>query len=213
MNMPALESVGQDSADKEYSDVCIANLDSGLRVLEANDDFLHKLGSPSAEVYGQHFSEFVHASVKPVIMKQLNRLAEGRRDRFDSHFMGPMSTPARFSGGLTGVAVRGSGGHVNTIVLLVNPGTSVPTPPRASDRRKLLSEVDAKVLEGVAAGCSTVQLAGKLFLSRQGVEYHVGAMLRRFRCPNRPALVAKAYSQGVLCLGQWPPRVVGDYVR
>jgi DNA-binding CsgD family transcriptional regulator len=96
-----------------------------------------------------------------------------------------------------------------------NSEAAVATAPdaRVPARLGLLSETDARVLEGVATGYSTLSLADRLFLSRQGVDYHVGTLLRRFRCPNRPALVAKAYAQGVLRPGAWPPRVVTDFVR
>ncbi|MDT5033255.1 MAG: hypothetical protein QOC94_3426, partial [Actinoplanes sp.] len=65
----------------------------------------------------------------------------------------------------------------------------------------------------VAAGAPTVQLAGRLFLSRQGVEYHVSSMLKQFKVPNRAALVSKSYSMGLFKVGSWPPRVLLDYVR
>lgn len=92
-------------------------------------------------------------------------------------------------------------------------GVCVTNPRARAERRTLLSKTDAKVLEGVAVGDSTVRLANRLFLSRQGVDYHVGTLLRRFRCPNRPALVARAYAQGVLLPGSWPPSVTADCVR
>jgi len=38
-------------------------------------------------------------------------------------------------------------------------------------------------------------------------------MLRRFKCSNRSALVAKAYTQGILTMGQWPPKVTAEFVR
>lgn len=200
-------------AREGLSDVCVVNLAADLRLLEANDDFLFKLGRPGPEVYGQPFGDFVHPSMKQVIQQNLTRLAEGNKHRFSSRYVAPRSAPNRFTGGLTGIAVRGDDGRVATIVLLIRPDR-VPEPQHAaSNSRKPLSELDAKVLEGVAAGSSTVQLAAKLYLSRQGVEYHVGAMLRRFKCSNRSALVAKAYTQGILRMGQWPPKVTPDFVR
>ncbi|MBC3839806.1 LuxR family transcriptional regulator [Streptacidiphilus sp. 4-A2] len=75
-----------------------------------------------------------------------------------------------------------------------------------------LTVLGACILEGVAAGCSTAELAAALYLSRQGVEYHIGLMLRQFQVPNRAALVSRAYSLGVLGVGSWPPRVVADCV-
>lgn len=197
----------------EPSDISIVSLDYGLRVLEANGDFIYQLGKTASEVYGQNFGNFVHTSVKQVIMRQLNRLGEGTRDRFSANAVGVYSAGTTLSVDMTGVAVRGDSGQVSKIVLVVQPDRNSESPRPVTDRRKLLSELDARVLEGVAAGNSTVQLASKLYLSRQGIEYHVGAMLRRFKSPNRSALVAKAYSQGILSIGQWPPKVISEYVR
>mgnify|MGYP001072540557 CR=1 FL=1 len=197
----------------ELADVCIANLDPSLRVLEANGDFLDQFGRSASEVYGQSFGDFVHPSVKQLMLQHLARLSEGRRDRFSARMVGVRPSDAVFSARLTGVAVRGGTGKVSTIVVLMKPDRGTEAPKPGVDRRKLLSELDARVLEGVAAGISTVQLASKLYLSRQGIEYHVGAMLRRFKSPNRSALVAKAYSQGILCIGKWPPKVTPEYIR
>ncbi|QMU77436.1 LuxR family transcriptional regulator [Streptacidiphilus sp. PB12-B1b] len=83
----------------------------------------------------------------------------------------------------------------------------------ASAFTERLTALDACILEGVAAGASTAELAAALFLSRQGVEYHIGLMLRQFQVPNRAALVSRAHSAGVLGVGVWPPRVVADFVE
>jgi DNA-binding NarL/FixJ family response regulator len=64
----------------------------------------------------------------------------------------------------------------------------------------------------VAAGVSTVRLASNLYLSRGGIEYHVDVLLRKLKVNNRPALVSKAYSMGLLRQG-WPPRVNPDYLK
>jgi DNA-binding CsgD family transcriptional regulator len=197
----------------DMSDVCIANLGPDLRVIEANGDFLRQLGRTSADVYGQSFVDFVHPSAKQFTLQQLGKLNEGRRDRFSARLVGVRPAQAVLSGGLTGIAVRSRTGQVTTIVVLVKPDRAADAPRPAVEKTKLLSELDAKVLEGVAAGISTVQLASKLYLSRQGVEYHVGAMLRQFKSPNRSALVSKAYSQGILSIGHWPPKVTPQYIR
>ncbi|MFG1903290.1 helix-turn-helix transcriptional regulator [Micromonospora carbonacea] len=70
-----------------------------------------------------------------------------------------------------------------------------------------LSELDARIIESIAAGERTVHIANKVYLSRQGVEYHVSKLLQRLRVPNRPALIAKVYSMGILSVGTWPPEV------
>nr|ARU08090.1 MlcU [uncultured bacterium] len=81
------------------------------------------------------------------------------------------------------------------------------------DTHKTLSVLSAKVLEGVAAGSSTIQLASELYLSRQGVEYHVNVMLRKFKVPNRVALVSRVYSMGMFDHTAWPPAVLPEYIR
>jgi DNA-binding CsgD family transcriptional regulator len=75
-----------------------------------------------------------------------------------------------------------------------------------------LNVLDACILEGVASGASSMQLAARLFLSRQGVEYHIGRMMRLFRVSNRTALVCRAYSLGIFDSGSWPPRIHREFV-
>ncbi|MEV7231877.1 LuxR C-terminal-related transcriptional regulator [Polymorphospora sp. NPDC051019] len=78
-----------------------------------------------------------------------------------------------------------------------------------------LSELDAQIIEGIAAGECTIRIANRVYLSRQGVEYHVSKLLRHLRVSNRTALVAKAYALGILAAGTWPPAVTkaGDRPR
>ncbi|GGV60844.1 hypothetical protein GCM10010294_10290 [Streptomyces griseoloalbus] len=121
-----------------------------------------------------------------------------------------------FSADLTGTAVTGPWGEIVGIVILFRPTGNSHRPERHSgavnNDGPVLSALDAQVLEGVARGESTVQLASRLYLSRQGIEYRVGQMLRRFDAPNRPALVARAHALGVFAAGQWPPRVLPERV-
>ena len=67
------------------------------------------------------------------------------------------------------------------------------------------------VLEGLAAGLSTQQLASRLGLSSHGVEYPVSSMLRKLKAPNRSALVARAYALDILVPNCWPPQVRPQY--
>ena len=207
-----IHCTGHDTG-KELADVCVAALDTELTVLHANDDFLAKLGRPASEVYGLHVSELLDPSTRHSVVSQLRRVAGEKTRRFTSHFRAVRLASHQFSGRMTAVAVRGDGGAVTTLVLLIRPDVEAGHHWPGPSRRRLLSELDALVLEGVAIGNSTVRLAAKLYLSRQGVEYHVGSMLRRFRCSNRSALVAKAYTQGILTTGQWPPKVGAEHIR
>jgi DNA-binding CsgD family transcriptional regulator len=211
LNAPRKTGAGRGADPAEG--VCIANLSTGLRIQEANGDFLRRVGRTPAELYGRHFADFVPPDVRAVLVRQLAGLAEGRREGFGARLVNPHAVEAVLSGSLTAIAVRGGSDTVTALVMVVRPDRPVVSPRSPVERGKLLSELDAKVLEGIAAGISTVQLASRLYLSRQGIEYHVATMMRRFKSPNRSALVSKAYSLGILCVEHWPPKVTPRYIR
>jgi DNA-binding NarL/FixJ family response regulator len=117
-----------------------------------------------------------------------------------------------FSGELTAIAVNGSAGSIDNLMVLVRPEKGTGKDQPVFGRNLLLTDMDARILEGVAAGVPTVKLASMLYLSRGGIEYHVNVLLHRLKVNNRPALVSKAYSVGLLCSG-WPPRIDPDHMK
>jgi DNA-binding CsgD family transcriptional regulator len=199
----------------------LASLDPELSVVAATDDFFQQFGRPSAEVCGRSLYDLLHPGTQAVLDRHFAQLADGNRTRFNERVLGTKEGDGTFAGELTGMAVRDEGNQLSAIVVLVRPdttttdGVEVPEqrPGRAGRRKSLLTALDARILEGVAAGASTVQLATRLYLSRQGVEYHVGSMLRKLRVSNRAALVSRAYSMGLLVAGTWPPRVVPEVIN
>ncbi|MGW4057577.1 helix-turn-helix domain-containing protein [Amycolatopsis sp. NPDC004747] len=98
-------------------------------------------------------------------------------------------------------------------------GSATPVEPGADEDSGLvagagpLSRLDALILEGVATGASSLQIACRLHLSRQAVDYHIKAMQRQFGAVNRAALVAKACVTGALEVGTWPPKVPPSVIR
>ncbi|MFC5143583.1 helix-turn-helix transcriptional regulator [Streptomyces aureoversilis] len=194
--------------------LCMASLDRALTIQQANQEFFRQFNGSSEEICGRSFRDVVHPSVRQPLMRQFSHLLEGKHQRFVTPVIavGPgEETP--FTVPLTAVAVRG-GLPGTTAILVMMPTTREPEGARVvTNRKKILSEMDARILEGIAAGVSTVPLAARLYLSRQGVEYHVTCLLRKLKVPNRAALVSRAYSMGVLKVGTWPPEVVEDFVK
>jgi DNA-binding CsgD family transcriptional regulator len=90
--------------------------------------------------------------------------------------------------------------------------TRRPAQPRPVAPRPL-AELEVRILEFLAAGASSTQMSMRLHLSRQGVDYHMNQMLRRFEVESRSALVSRAYLLGILEVGVWPPRVAERLVR
>ncbi|WP_051124670.1 PAS domain-containing protein [Amycolatopsis benzoatilytica] len=197
----------------DESGMCMANLDLGLRVTDANRFFSRQFGRSGQDLRGRGFCEFLHSSAHDKVRRQLSLLRDGGHPRFAEQVVAMGARQAVFAGELTGMAVRGEAGRVNGLLVVVRPDEAEGALQLASGKQVLLSPIDARVLEGVATGESTVQLAAKLFLSRGGVEYHVTTLLRQLKVTNRPALVSKSYSLGILSLGQWPPRVRPEHIR
>ncbi|SDM50810.1 helix-turn-helix transcriptional regulator [Allokutzneria albata] len=198
----------------ERSGMCMANLDPELRVRDANADFFRQFGRRSATVHGRRFQDFLHPSVESNLRRQLTRLVDGQRTSFGDRMVAMRPDGSVFAGELTGIAAHAPDGRVGAVVVVIRPEAEDRQEARpAPDQAKILTDLDARILEGVAAGVSAVEMASRLYLSRQGVEYHVSTMFRKLGVSNRPALVSKAYSLGILSVGCWPPRVLPEYVK
>ena|SRR5689334_1973415 len=76
----------------------------------------------------------------------------------------------------------------------------------------LLSSLQARILEGVAAGFSSGRLSRELYLSSKTIDYHVRVMSDKLQAPNRVALVSRAFVLEILRADSWPPRVACEPV-
>ncbi|RSS97770.1 helix-turn-helix transcriptional regulator [Streptomyces sp. WAC02707] len=199
----------------DRADAYIACLDPALTIQQVNQEFDRRFGGPASSLCGRNFCDLIHPSVRPPLMQQFSRLLEGKRRRFLTDVIAVDQESTASALPLRAMAVQG--GHTPDVaaILVVMSGADERTEgaEEMAPRKKLLSEIDARILEGIAAGVSTIPLASRLFLSRQGVEYHVTGLLRALKVPNRAALVSRAYSMGVLKVGTWPPKVVEDYIK
>ncbi|MGV9270980.1 LuxR C-terminal-related transcriptional regulator [Kitasatospora sp. NPDC003701] len=214
---PAVESDRAGSAQVhpllDQPGLNMACLDRTLTIQEATQEFFRQFGNSAAGLCGRTFCDLVHPSVHQPLLRQFAGLVEGRRDRFATEVIAVGAGGDAFTVPLTAVAVQGGTPELSSILVMMSARREAADPEVASSRKKILSEIDARILEGIAAGVSTVPLAARLYLSRQGVEYHVTCLLRKLRVPNRAALVSRAYSMGVLKVGIWPPKVVQDFVK
>ncbi|MEU1283360.1 LuxR C-terminal-related transcriptional regulator [Kitasatospora sp. NPDC005856] len=80
-------------------------------------------------------------------------------------------------------------------------GAAPPPGPQAG-----ASPVEARILAAAARGDTTAQIAREIGITPDGVNYHLARLSRRWRVPNRTALVARAYATGVLAPNTWPPQ-------
>ncbi|MET7294554.1 PAS domain-containing protein [Streptomyces griseoloalbus] len=198
--------------------VCTAHVSpEDLIVTAAEPEFARQFGLSAAEICGRNLLGLLCSPEPARLRERFTALSAGRNGSVTERVTGRDGAGRIFSADLTGTAVTSPWGEIVGIVILFRPTGNAHRPERHSGAvhsgGPVLNALDAQVLEGVARGESTVQLASRLYLSRQGIEYRVGQMLRRFDAPNRPALVARAHALGVFASGQWPPRVLPERVK
>ncbi|MFD8783084.1 LuxR C-terminal-related transcriptional regulator [Kitasatospora sp. NPDC059599] len=76
----------------------------------------------------------------------------------------------------------------------------------------VLSSVQVRILEGIAAGFSSGRLSRELYLSSKTIDYHVRVMSDKLQAPNRVALVSRAFVLQILRTDSWPPRIAHEAV-
>ncbi|WP_286250657.1 LuxR C-terminal-related transcriptional regulator [Streptomyces graminofaciens] len=204
----------------QQAGISMARLDSDLCLLEANSDFVRWFGGSPSALRGRPFLDFLHPSTGPGVREQLSKVAAGSRVRLGDRGVALRADGSPLPVELTLIGVRdGVTPGASEIIVLVAPEKE---PSESLGRQRVrvpnttapmtLTEMEARILEQLATGISTRKLALRLHLSRQGVEYHIGAMLRKAGVPNRTALVSRAHSLGIFSGGHWPPRIATDFV-
>ncbi|MGW0810434.1 LuxR C-terminal-related transcriptional regulator [Nonomuraea sp. NPDC002799] len=68
-----------------------------------------------------------------------------------------------------------------------------------------LGSLQGEVLRLVAAGASNAQIARRLYLTRQAVDYHLVRLRAKLGAESRSALAGRAFVLGLFVPGVWPP--------
>ncbi len=97
------------------------------------------------------------------------------------------------------VLVRRSGTPDRVLAVLTPLGVETPSRPR-------VTPTQLRVLTMLAGGASNKEVARRLGLSRQALDYHLRRLGAVLDARSRPAMVARAYATGVLDATSWPPR-------
>lgn len=197
----------------EDSGICMASLDPELHLREANMEFVAQFDLRSQGSYGRSFLALLHPTVRKRIGRELTLLTSGERDHISGRVIAVRRDGALLFGDLSAVSTSKPDGCVDTILVLVSRVSRVGREQAIVQRGLRLAPMDARILEGVAAGVPTAKLATALHLSRGGVEYRIMALLRVLKAVNRIELVSKAHSMGLFSTESWPPTVLSEYVQ
>ena len=188
---------------------CVAGLDTRLRVLTAEEDFFAAFGVPRFELCHRGILQFLQPGFPSC--QALSALARTNHGEATGQVVIIRPNGMTLTADVTALALPDTVTSPVRIILAMalvgREGPAVHQPGHPT-----LTWLEAQVLEGIAVGVPTARLARQVRLSRQGVEYHLGVMLRKLGAANRIALISKAFSAGVLAADTWPPRVDQAFV-
>ncbi|MBB2914314.1 PAS domain S-box-containing protein [Streptosporangium becharense] len=85
------------------------------------------------------------------------------------------------------------------------PWRAVAVLDEISSAAPALSPLQGEVLRLVAAGASNAQIARRLYLTRQAVDYHLVRLRAKLDAESRSALAGRAFVLGLFVPGVWPP--------
>lgn len=91
-----------------------------------------------------------------------------------------------------------------------SPDAAIVELPRPI-RRPTTAEL--RVLQLVALGLPSREIAERLWVSRQAITYHIGNLFMKLRAQTRAGLVARAYALRILEPGVWPPAIDSSYIQ
>ncbi|MFM9443013.1 PAS domain-containing protein [Streptomyces acidiscabies] len=144
---------------------------------------------------------------RPVEAVQVERIAQALRLRHRSRYQVSVrwGTPGGRvrHGELTADPVSDGVGMTPALLVMLRVlGEETPpcTPPSEA-----VTPVEARILALLAGGATTARAARETGLTPDGVSYHLRRLSARWGAANRTELVARAYAEGVLATGVWPP--------
>ncbi|MGD6749358.1 PAS domain-containing protein [Streptomyces sp. BH105] len=147
----------------------------------------------------------------PVDAAQVDRIAQAlkarRRSRYTVAVAWRGGDGTRRRGELIVDTVSESAHRVPDLLVTVRVYDTAAAPERTPTASPPPHPQEARILALLAAGATTARAARETGLTTDGVTYHLRQLSRRWGASNRTELVARAYAEGVLVAGEWPPRL------
>jgi PAS domain S-box-containing protein len=176
------------------------------RFLRVNEAAERASGKSNAQWLGRHFTEPLPPEAREKVVAQFRRAVEhGEPTDFETVFVDA-------SGNLRGVRAQHlplcRDGAIVGVLILAFAGALPPSQDIGVEPEPRLTSRQREVLELVAAGLSTSEIAKKLTLSTETVRNHLRSVFRELHVHNRPEAIAAARRLGLLAppaLGPQPP--------
>ncbi|MFJ6378589.1 helix-turn-helix transcriptional regulator [Kitasatospora sp. NPDC092039] len=188
----------------------IAVCEFGGRILIVNRAMAAEFGRLPGQLRNRKILEFFTLRDSGTLEALTEAVRLHRRSQYPARVSWTPAGGRERQGEMTVALVGDTPEQTPSLLLSLNAaepaGEAAPPPgPRAG-----ASPVEARILAAAARGDTTAQIAREIGVTADGVNYHLARLSRRWRVPNRTALVARAYATGVLLPGSWPPQPAGS---
>ena len=176
------------------------------RFVHVNEAAERASGKSNAQWLGRHFTEPLPPGAREKVAALFRRAVErGEPTDFETVFVDA-------SGNLRAVRAQHlplcRDDAIVGVLILAFAGALPPSLPVGAEPEPRLTPRQREVLELVAAGLSTSEIAKKLTLSTETVRNHLRSVFRELHVHNRPEAIAAARRLGLLAppaLGPQPP--------
>jgi PAS domain S-box-containing protein len=170
--------------------------DAEGRFLHMNAAAERASGSTNAQLLGRHFTELVPPEAHEKLEAQFRRAVErGEPTDFETVFVDA-------SGHLRGVRARHlplrDGDAIVGVLILAFDARQPPTEPIGLEPRPQLTPRQREILELIASGLSTSEIATRLTLSTETVRNHLRSVFRELNVHTRLEAIAAAERLGLL---------------
>ncbi|RKT20049.1 DNA-binding CsgD family transcriptional regulator [Streptomyces sp. 1114.5] len=182
----------------------IAVVEFGGRTLIVNRAMAAEFGLLPGQFRSRKILEFFTLRDSDTLQALAEAVRLHRRSRYPARVSWTPACGGERQGVMTVDLVSDSPEQTPNLLLSLHTVEPVPDVPPPRPRAEA-SPVEARILAAAARGATTAQIAREIGLTADGVNYHLARLSRRWRVPNRTALVARAYATGVLAADTWPP--------
>ena len=153
-------------------------------------------GKSNAEVVGGHFTDSLPPEARKSVSAQFRRAVErGEPTDFETVFIDA-------SGHLRGVRAQHlplrSGGAIVGVLILAFDASGPPSGPVGLGSQPRLTPRQREILDLIASGLSTSEIANQLTLSTETVRNHLRSLFRVLRVHTRLEAIAAARRLGLL---------------
>ena len=174
------------------------------RFVYVNEAAERASGKSHADWLGRHFTDPLPPEARDTVAAQFRRAVEtGEPTDFETVFIDA-------SGELRGVRAQHlplrSGDAIVGVLILAFDVQRPPSEPVRFDHEPHLTRRQREILDLLASGLSTSEIAATLTLSTETVRNHVRSVLRELSAHTRPEAIASARRLGLLAPSSLKPQ-------